>query len=170
MGVSVLLLTGGALLIVSGIRGQSLVDTALGRAPAPSSDELFADISAGATPLSMTPPGKFTTMDGKRVANWIAVELQWARRHGWHGRVTSGIRTRSEQLSAAKSYGLEHYPNGPLASNHYEGNGVEYPHGAVDVTLPEQLASVLRRYPGGSRLIWAGPVIGDTVHFSANGH
>lgn len=103
-------------------------------------------------------------MDGKRVPSWIAEELQQARADGWRGQVTSGVRTREEQIAAATSYGLQHYPDGPLASNHYEGNGTDYPHGAVDVTEYSQLAAILRM--NGSRLRW-GQCMGDPVHFSA---
>jgi hypothetical protein len=106
--------------------------------------------------------------DGRPVADWITPILSWARKHGWAGAVTSGYRTPGQQMAAAEGYGLGHYgPGGPLASNHTK---TAYPGGAVDVTDPAQLASVLRGYPGTPNLVWGGPVMGDLVHFSATGH
>jgi hypothetical protein len=61
-------------------------------------------------------------------------------------------------LAAAKHYGLQHYPNGPLASNHVEGNP-----GAVDVSDPQGLKRALRAIHNG-RLKSAMPE--DPVHFS----
>jgi TP901 family phage tail tape measure protein len=106
--------------------------------------------------------------DSYPVAKWIVPILDWARTHGWAGTVTSGYRTKAQQLSAAAHYGLEHYgPGGPLGSNHLK---TVYPGGAVDVTAAAQLAAVLRGYPGRPNLVWGGPVMGDWVHFSATGH
>lgn len=114
-------------------------------------------------------------VDGKPVVRWIAEEVLWAREHGWTGVVVSGFRTHAEQYAAAVGYVqrigstlAQTYPSGVYASNHCKRG--KYPAGAVDVTQPEQLARVLARKPGGSRAVWGGPVIGDTVHFSATGH
>ncbi len=112
--------------------------------------------------------GGTTTMDGKPVANWIVPILRWAKGHGWSGSVSSGYRTPAQQMSAAKHYGLQHYgPAGPLGSNHVK---TAYPGGAVDVSGASQLNSVLGGYRRKPTLKWAGPTIGDWVHFSANGH
>lgn len=108
------------------------------------------------------PSGKTVYMDGKPVVGWIAQILQKAKRAGWHGTVTSGVRTKAEQLQAAKNYGLQHYPNGPLASNHVEGHN-----GAVDVSDPEGLKRALQKL-GINRLRNDMPE--DPVHFSATGH
>lgn len=115
-----------------------------------------------------------TTFDGHPVANWIIPILQWARNNGWSGFVVSGYRTPADQWAAAVNYARELgrslysiYPSGPLASNHVR---YVYPGGAVDVTNYEQLAGVLRGYNGSRKLVWAGPTIGDYVHFSNNGH
>jgi hypothetical protein len=128
-----------------------------------------AACSAGAGGSGPTGPlAKGTRpFDGHPVAAWIVPILAWAVDHGWAGQVTSGYRTPAEQLAAAQHYGLEHYPEGPLASNHVR---VGYPGGAVDVTLAAQLNEILKRYPDTPTLVWAGPTIGDWVHFSANGH
>jgi tape measure domain-containing protein len=112
-------------------------------------------------------PHGTVNIDGKPVAAWIAPIIQWAKQHGWHGAVTSGYRTDAQQIAAASHYGLGHYPNGPLASNHVR---TDWPGGAVDVTDPSGLAAVLANYHGARNLVWGGPVMGDYVHFSANGH
>lgn len=134
------------------------------------SQAIDAGVAAVATPAPAT-GAKSTVPDRewnpyrKPIATWIVPILDWAHAHGWSGVVTSGERTPAEQLKAAGDYGLQHYPDGPLASNHVKGNS-----GAVDVTQPEQLANVLKGWRGVRKLVWGGPVIDDRVHFSANGH
>jgi SLT domain-containing protein len=106
--------------------------------------------------------------DGLPVANWIIPELQWAQRHGWHGRITSGYRPPGEVVSNAQGIVA---PQGH--SNH---NTTAYPGGAIDVgdpgarTAGQALENIIRNYPGKRRLVWGGPVIGDWGHFSATGH
>lgn len=119
--------------------------------------------------LGVSPSGSgVRVFDAHPVAAWIVPILKWARANGWKGQVTSGYRTFAQQESAASNYGLQHYgAGGPQASNHRR---TAYPGGAVDVTRPEELNSVLQHYPGHPTLVWGGPVMGDTVHFSANGH
>jgi hypothetical protein len=99
----------------------------------------------------------------KPIADWIIPVLQWAYLHGWRGTVTSGYRTRYEQaqLNAAGAFSA---PAG--LSNH---ETTVYPGGAVDVTSPSQLITVLRTYPGPEKLVGGvlGPV--DPEHFSATG-
>jgi hypothetical protein len=114
------------------------------------------------------------TFDGVQVAAWIVPSLEWARAHGWTGKVVSGYRDCAHQTTVAAvfaaSKGLtvaQEYPNGPCASNHV---GYEYPRGAVDVSEYQQLNTVLQHNPTKPGLVWAGPVIGDVVHFSATGH
>lgn len=110
-----------------------------------------------------TPSGT-ATFDGKLVLAKFLPELKWARAHGWKGTVTSGVRTKKEQLAAAKHFGLQHYgPAGPLGSNHVEGH-----RGALDVTDPDGLERVLRKYPGRLRL--RRGMADDPVHFSPTGH
>lgn len=105
-----------------------------------------------------------TTFDGKPVASWIAPILKQARATGlWKGSVTSGERTKSQQLAAAKGFGLQNYgPKGPLASNHVYGNG-----GAVDVSDPAGLKRALARL-GVTSLRSA--MANDPVHFSKTGY
>lgn len=124
--------------------------------------------SAGSTAAGVSSPTASWNPSHKPIANWIVPIVRWAAGHGWRGSVTSGYRTNAEQMAAATNYGLEHYgPGGPLASNHTKQ---KYPGGAIDVSDPAGLNSVLRRYPRKPNLVWGGPVINDTVHFSATGH
>lgn len=117
---------------------------------------------------NMGPKPGLGTMDGNPVSAWIIPILMWARAHGWGGSVNSGYRSPAEQIAAATAYGLGNYgSSGPLGSNHV---GINYPRGAVDVSMPEQLAAILQGYPGKPNLVWGGPVIDDPVHFSATGH
>ncbi len=99
----------------------------------------------------------------KPIADWIIPVLQWAYLHGWAGTVTSGYRTYYEQaqLNAAGAF------SAPAGSSNHETTA--YPGGAVDVTNPSQLISVLRSYPGPEKLV--GGVLGpaDPEHFSATG-
>ena len=99
----------------------------------------------------------------KEIADWIVPVLAWAAEHGWSGTVTSGYRTFYEQaqLNAAGAFSA---PAG--LSNH---ETTKYPGGAVDVTNPSQLISVLRSYLGPLKLVGGmlGPV--DPEHFSATG-
>lgn len=107
---------------------------------------------------------KVAEFDGKPVLAKFLPELEWARKHGWKGTVTSGVRTKQEQLAAAKRFGLQHYgPAGPLGSNHVKGH-----RGAVDVSDPDSLEEILRRYPGKRRL--RRGMADDPVHFSPTGH
>lgn len=116
----------------------------------------------------MGPKAGLGTFDGKPVSAWIIPILAWARAHGWDGSVTSGHRNAAQQIAAATSYGLGNYgSSGPLGSNHV---GIDYPRGAVDVSMASQLAAILRGYPGKPNLVWGGPVMNDPVHFSATGH
>jgi hypothetical protein len=99
----------------------------------------------------------------KPIADWIIQVLVWASQHGWTGTVTSGYRTFYEQaqLNAAGAYSAK-----AGLSNH---ETTRYPGGAVDVTMPAQLISVLRSYPAPMKLVGGvlGPV--DPEHFSATG-
>lgn len=172
------ILTVGGLLLYAGIHGYTITDVigiALGRTPhkAPASSVFSPESQSPVTEESaagsaMLGGGGLTQFDGHPVASWIVPILNWARQHGWTGRVTSGYRTPAEQEAAARAYGLEHYgPGGPLGSNHV---GYIWPRGAVDVTNPQELAQVLHGYPGFPRLVWGGTTIEDAVHFSATGH
>ncbi len=99
----------------------------------------------------------------KPIADWIIPILEWAHLHGWTGTVTSGYRTFYEQaqLNAAGAF------SAPAGLSNHETTA--YPGGAVDVTSPSHLTSVLQAYPGPVKLV--GGVLGpiDPEHFSATG-
>lgn len=95
--------------------------------------------------------------EGKKVAAWILPELEYARRHGWKGSVTSGFRSRAEQ---ERIYNSGVRPAAKPGTSNHEGD--EFPRGAVDVSDAETLARILKRRR--SRLVWAGSR--DPVHFS----
>jgi hypothetical protein len=108
------------------------------------------------------------TIDGVRVASWIAPRLRWARQHGWRGRVVSGIRSRrlQAQLYAEWQRGERAGPVArPGTSNH---EGTRFPRGAVDVTDGDGLELAMRSWTGaGAPLVPFGA--GDRPHFSATG-
>lgn len=117
----------------------------------------------GAAALQIETPETAWNPRLKPIAAWIIPVLTWAAEHGWSGTVTSGYRTHYEQaqLNAAGAF------SAPAGSSNHETT--VYPGGAVDVTEPSQLISVLRGYPGPEKLIGGvlGPV--DPEHFSATG-
>jgi hypothetical protein len=130
------------------------------------SGESAASFEAGARytgGLQIETPVTSWNPRSKPIATWIVPVLEWAAAHGWSGTVTSGYRTYYEQaqLNAAGAFSA---PAG--VSNH---ETTVYPGGAVDVTQPSQLLTVLRGYQGPEKLI--GGVLGpaDPEHFSATG-
>lgn len=115
--------------------------------------------------------------EGRVVVRWISKELRRGRRRGWSGEVISGWRSRAHQARAAREYAARRglpvsalYPNGVQASNH---RGTRWPYGAVDVTMPEELARALsgpEKPWRGRRLRWAiEQGHNDRTHFSASG-
>lgn len=100
--------------------------------------------------------------EGKRVAGWIKPILEYARSHGWQGRVSSGFRTYAEQATIYNS-GVRPAAR-PGTSNH---EGADFPRGAIDVENADearQLWNILRKSPYGKELVYAGAK--DPVHFS----
>ncbi len=120
--------------------------------------------SGGADAAGTVVPQAAWNPQQKPIAAWIAPILQWASERGWTGTVTSGYRTYDEQ-AAINASGAYSAPAGK--SNH---ESATYPGGAVDVTEPGQLMSVLQGYTGPLKLMGGvlGPV--DPEHFSATGH
>lgn len=118
-----------------------------------------------------TPPKAGTTVvDGHPVANWIVPIVKYARKHGWHGVVTSGYRSPAEQRAACRN--LCGNPNGcpgtcakPGESNHQY---TAYPRGAVDVTDYTRFGEVVQAWGGFGSLTNDLPK--DRVHFSHDGH
>jgi hypothetical protein len=107
-------------------------------------------------------PGGLGSYDGYRVANWIIPILNWARSHGWTGRVTSGYRSEP-----GSEHALVNWPGGAIDV----GNSAAVAQGT-------NLYNVLRGYPGHPNLLWGGQYITgytgpgghDFGHFSGTGH
>ena len=120
-------------------------------------------VTAGVVPGAVVPQTSWNP-EHKSIASWIVPVLQWASQHGWSGSVTSGYRSYQDQ-AAINASGAFSAPAG--RSNHQT---TQYPGGAVDVSEPQQLLSVLAGYSGPNKLI--GGVLGavDPEHFSATGH
>jgi hypothetical protein len=97
--------------------------------------------------------------EGHKVAAWIAPALEYARKHGWKGTVTSGFRSFADQTRIYNS-GVRPAAK-PGTSNH---EGAEFPRGAVDVSDPQTLSRILAKSPYADKLKWAGAK--DPVHFS----
>src|SRR5205807_2520078 len=74
-----------------------------------------ANIGVGGGGATSGPPG-LASFEGVTMAKWIADELTWATRHGWHGQPTSGYRPGFD-------------PHAPSGSEHAL---INYPGGAVD--------------------------------------
>lgn len=118
--------------------------------------------SGGSGPATSGPvPKGLTTFDGIPVCKWVAEELEWARKHGWTGSLTSGWRSKQHQKEVCAT-GVQPCAK-PGTSNH---EGKRYPKCAADVSEPEQLDKVLSKKVG-RRLHYTGKSIGDTPHFSS---
>lgn len=117
--------------------------------------------------LSTVAPG-VTRYDGVPVAIWLVPYLQWARNHGWQGRLVSGWRSPAYSESLCiHMCGAPQCPGtcAGRASNH---SGSEKPHGALDVSDYLKFAQVIKGCPRSPRIFNDLPR--DLVHFSANGH
>jgi hypothetical protein len=102
--------------------------------------------------------------DGHSVAAWIQPVLKYARKHGWQGTVTSGVRPSAEQKQLYDDF-VNGRRSGPVAkpgtSNH---EMTAFPGGAVDVSDPEALSKILLASKYRNLLVWAGAK--DHPHFS----
>lgn len=186
MPVVVATITLGALMVYSALTGKSFTEIFSGDVggtlnPAGGRGGGGGSVPSGpsasdplTTPDSGGLPGVevgTTIIDGKPVYDDIAVVVLWARKHGWSGRVTSGIRSDSEQRQACIN--VCGNPNGcpgrcaaPGTSNHRpRSQGGE---GAIDVTREAEFARVISMYPGGPPI--KNDLPQDRVHFSRSGH
>lgn len=130
----------------------------------PSTVKLGSRTLPGQQPITIgggpPPAGKgLKTFEGKPVAAWIAPILQYARRQGWKGTITSGYRSVAEQ---ARIYNSGQRPAAKPGQSNHQFTG--YPGGAVDVSDPQGLAAVIARSKYRGLLTWAGAK--DPPHFS----
>lgn len=72
--------------------------------------------AAGAAPTGGGfSPTALGTFDGLQVASWIVPELQFARKHGWPGHITSGLRLGFDPHAPSGSmHALDIYPGGAV--------------------------------------------------------
>ena len=103
--------------------------------------------------------GGVASFGGHKVAGWIRPILDYARRRGWQGAVTSGYRSFAEQQRIYDS-GVRPAAK-PGTSNH---EFTAFPGGAIDVSNAAELSRILKSSPYASKLVWAGAK--DPVHFS----
>lgn len=170
------LMTAGTLLLYSGWSNSSILEVLQGIAKPKSGpgEAGFVALLLSGSKSAVTPesggegmhtahgtPKGLTTFDGKPVCKWIAVELQWAREHGWTGSLNSGYRSAADQARVCAETSNPCAP--PGTSNH---QGKKYPKGAADVTNEAELNKVLAKKPG-RKLYWTGKAIGDNPHFSS---
>lgn len=139
--------------------------------PATTSTSTVEDDSApghggtGATGVQAGSPRQHGTanFEGHTVAAWIKPALQYARRQGWRGQVTSGYRSVGEQAQLYKEFQAGTRA-GPVAKPGTSHHGMaDYPGGAVDVTDAQTLSRIISQSRF-RRLKWAGAK--DPPHFS----
>ncbi len=101
--------------------------------------------------------------DGKKVTDAAYKRLAWARKHGWKGYLTSGIRDPyySEQLCYAMC-------GRPSCSGRCAGRSSNHVRDAIDVTDYYTFAQKMRECPYTPH--WFNALPNDRVHFSPNGH
>lgn len=90
----------------------------------------------------------------------VLAAINYARKHGWTGSVTSGYRSYAQQLAIWNS-GVRPAAR-PGTSMHERGL-------AIDVSNPSQFAAIMAGAPAGVRL-YSGASYGDPIHFSTTGH
>ena len=113
-------------------------------------------------------PEGVTKFDNRPVAKWLAPYLEFARKNGWTGTLSSGFRTPEE--SEEECFKLCGAPSCPgtcagVTSNH---GGKTKPQGALDVTDFESFGRLMAECPLDPRIFNDLP--NDHVHFSATGH
>jgi hypothetical protein len=109
------------------------------------------------------------TFDGIHIGNWLIPYLEWAREHGrWKGRLVSGYRDPiySEHLCFAMC-GRPTCP-GKCAGRMTNHQGIEKPHGAMDVTDYVTFGEDMKHCPLEPKLVNHLP--NDPVHYSATGY
>lgn len=121
-----------------------------------------------AAKLSRSTQSGVDSFDGEPVAAWMKPYLEWAREHGWQGKLNSGWRdpVHSERLC----FDICNAPKCPgtcagRSSNHV---GKVKPAGSIDVSDPATFGALMKKCPYEPRLFNA---LGarDPWHFSASG-
>lgn len=107
-------------------------------------------------------------IDGVPVALWMIPYVEWARQHGWKGRVVSGWRDPA--YSESLCYRMCGRPScsGMCAGRSSNHSGSVKPHGALDVTEYTHFGQLMQQCPYSPKLINRLPR--DRVHYSASGN
>lgn len=109
-----------------------------------------------------------TRYDGVPVAAVAVPYLQWAREHGWKGRLVSGWRDPEYSRSLCRRMcGADSCPGrcAGLSSNHVGSTVARF---AIDVSDYQAFGRLMAKCPHSPR-IWNGLGSIDPVHFSPNG-
>jgi len=109
-----------------------------------------------------------TRFDGRPVANWMKPYLEFARKNGWAGTVTSGFRdpAESEQL-CIRQCGAPSCP-GTCAGRKSNHSGNKKPKGAIDVSDISTFGRLMESCPLKPQIFNALGAA-DPEHFSATG-
>jgi hypothetical protein len=109
-----------------------------------------------------------TLFEGRRVATWIKPYLDFARRNGWKGTLTSGFRdpAESEQLCISQC-GKPSCP-GTCAGRKSNHSGNKKPKGAIDVSDIATFTRLMESCPLKPRIFNALGAA-DPEHFSTTG-
>ena len=113
------------------------------------------------------PRAGVSTFDGLPVAAWMVPYLEWARAHGWQGRLNSGYRTPeySEHLCIGIC-GATRCP-GRCAGRTSNHCGRVKPQGSLDVSDYTRFGELMKRCPHEPRIFNNLPA--DRVHYSSTG-
>ena len=106
--------------------------------------------------------------EGKPVAAWLKPYLDWARAHGWQGKLNSGYRT--PEYSEHLCYGMCGAPrcSGTCAGRTSHHSIRVKPGGSIDVTDNIKFGELMRQCPYSPRL-WNN-LPDDRIHFSSTGN
>lgn len=115
------------------------------------------------------PPGPgVSRFEGQKVANWMKPYLEFARKNGWAGTVTSGFRSPAEsEQECIRQCGAPSCP-GKCAGRTSNHSGNKSPKGALDVSDIRTFARLMESCPLQPRIFNALGAA-DPEHFSPTG-
>jgi hypothetical protein len=107
--------------------------------------------------------------DGVPCAAWMVPYMEWARSHGWRGRLVSGWRDPVYSESLCFRICGRPRCSGTCAGRSSNHSGSVRPRGALDVSDYARFGQLMRQCPHSPRIFNALGVR-DPVHFSASGN